>query len=44
MDKTIIELETSVGGGQCGDWIDVGGELRIEMFDPSDRDLMVLTE
>ena len=44
MDQTIVELETSAGGGQCGDWVEVGGKLKIEMFDPSDRDLMVLTE
>lgn len=44
MDQTIVELETSVGGGQCGDWVNVGGELKIEMFDPSDRDLLLLTE
>ena len=44
MDQTIVELETSAGGGQCGDWVEIGGELKIEMFDPSDQDLMVLTE
>jgi ectoine hydroxylase-related dioxygenase (phytanoyl-CoA dioxygenase family) len=44
MDKTIVELETSAGGGKCGDWVDVGGETKIQMFDPSDRDLLVLTE
>lgn len=44
MDQSIADLETSEGGGQCGDWVDVGGELKIEMFDSSDRDLLVLTE
>ena len=44
MDQTIVELDESVGGGQCGDWVESGGELVVEMFDASDRDLLLLTE
>jgi ectoine hydroxylase-related dioxygenase (phytanoyl-CoA dioxygenase family) len=44
MDKTIVELEESAGGGKCGDWVEIGDETRIEMFDASGRDLLLLTE
>ncbi len=44
MDKTVVELEESVGGGQCGDWVEIGGELSVEMIDAAERDLLLLRE
>jgi phytanoyl-CoA hydroxylase len=44
MDKTIVELDESVGGGKCGDWVEIGGKLKVEMFDAADRDLLLLRE
>lgn len=44
MDQTIVELDESVGGGKCGDWVEEGGELKVEMFDAADRDLLLLQE
>lgn len=44
MDKTIVDLEFSVGGGKCGEWVEVDGRYTIEMYDKSDRDLVSLTE
>jgi ectoine hydroxylase-related dioxygenase (phytanoyl-CoA dioxygenase family) len=31
MDRTPLELSVSQGGGECGVWVDQGGELVIEM-------------
>ncbi len=44
MDGTVVELETSEGGGACGAWVSVDGKPSIEMREPSDADLLVAHE
>lgn len=44
MDRSIIDLDVNEGGGKCGDWVEIGGELKVELFDPAERDLLSLTE
>jgi phytanoyl-CoA hydroxylase len=44
MDKTPVEFGVSEGGGKCGEFVDVDGRPKLEMRDPREADLQMITE